>query len=128
MSMHLEGPWLTTTGKKKGKTKWRSAEEKRKYQELEQSWNQLKVKHNIQEEQKRSRAMKAPTYVPPKLFIRDTSHIPSLNRGVDNGIASRKDNKVYTGTKIIGIGTLHKSNAVPIFSNEEAVDISKMRR
>jgi len=28
--MHLEGPWLSTTGKKKGKKKWASAEAKRK--------------------------------------------------------------------------------------------------
>ena len=36
--------------------------------------------------------------------------------------------KVYTGTAIVGIATMHKSNAVPVFSDEEAVDISKMRR
>jgi hypothetical protein len=34
----------------------------------------------------------------------------------------------YTGVSIIGIGTMHKSNAVPIFSQEQAEDISKMRR
>ena len=32
------------------------------------------------------------------------------------------------GDKIIGIGTMHKSNAVPIFSDDAAKDISKMRR
>ncbi len=36
--------------------------------------------------------------------------------------------KVYTGTKVLGIATLHKSNMVPVFSKEEAIDISKMRR
>jgi hypothetical protein len=35
---------------------------------------------------------------------------------------------MYTGDKILGIGTMHKSNAVPIFSDDEAKDISKMRR
>ena len=29
MSMHLEGPWLSTTGKRKGKKKFASAEAKR---------------------------------------------------------------------------------------------------
>ena len=38
MSMHLVGPWLTTTGKKKGKKKWRSAEHKRKAEEYEQGF------------------------------------------------------------------------------------------
>lgn len=36
--------------------------------------------------------------------------------------------KVYTGTAMKGIGTLHKSNAVPIFSDEEAKDQANMRR
>jgi hypothetical protein len=36
--------------------------------------------------------------------------------------------KVYTGTKVKGIATMHKSNAVPVFSDEEAVEISRMRR
>jgi hypothetical protein len=35
---------------------------------------------------------------------------------------------VYTGTMVKGIATMHKSNAVPVFSDEEAIDISKMRR
>ena len=36
--------------------------------------------------------------------------------------------KVYTGTAMKGISTLHKSNAVPIFSDEEAKDQANMRR
>ena len=44
------------------------------------------------------------------------------------GACTVKQTPAYTGTKIIGIGTMHKSNAVPIFSNEEAKDISSMRR
>ena len=39
-----------------------------------------------------------------------------------------KPSKVYTGNAVIGIGTLHKSNAQPIFSKEEAEDIAHMRR
>jgi hypothetical protein len=39
-----------------------------------------------------------------------------------------KPKQVYTGDKILGIGTLHKSNAVPVFSVEEAQDMAKMRR
>lgn len=34
----------------------------------------------------------------------------------------------YTGTNIIGIATMHKSNMVPVFSQEEAVALAKMRR
>jgi hypothetical protein len=52
--------------------------------------------------------------------------LPSLSTGV--GTAVKTDIPIYTGDKMIGIGVLHKSNAVPVFSDEEAVDISKMRR
>lgn len=44
------------------------------------------------------------------------------------GACATKPSPTYTGTKIIGIGTMHKSNMVPIFSDEESKDISKMRR
>ena len=36
--------------------------------------------------------------------------------------------KQYTGSSMLGIGTLHKSNAVPIFTEEEAKDQANMRR
>jgi hypothetical protein len=57
---------------------------------------------------------------------RSTKHIPSLNSGL--GVATLAAPKVYTGTKVKGIATMHKSNAVPVFSDEEAVAISSMRR
>jgi hypothetical protein len=58
---------------------------------------------------------------------RDTgARIPSLNTGA--AVATLSAPKVYTGTKVKGIATMHKSNAVPVFSDEEAVEISKMRR
>jgi len=44
------------------------------------------------------------------------------------GPTSSKEAPVYTGTKVLGIGTMHKSNAVPIFSDDEAKEISTMRR
>ena len=56
----------------------------------------------------------------------DLSHIPSLDTGF--GHAIKKASPVYTGDAMIGIGQLHKSNAIPVFSKADAVDISKMRR
>lgn len=130
MSMHLEGPWLSTTGKKKGKRKFRNADEARKARELDNSWNELQKKWGIEaEDRKRKRALNAPIMSTTPVYRRDTGpRIPSLNNGADHGPALKAPDKVYTGTKIIGIGTMHKSNAVPIFSDEQAKDISKMRR
>ncbi len=127
--MHLEGPWLSTTGKKKGKKKFASAEHARKAREQAEAWQDLLKRHGIEQEQKRrNRAMSAPTLSSSKPFYRgaDQPKIPSLP--FTGGPCLKPEQKVYTGTKVKGIGTMHKSNAVPIFSDEEAVDISKMRR
>jgi len=127
--MHLAHPSLSMGGKRKGKVKFRNAEEARKSRELDASWKELKNKWEVEaEDKKRKRALKAEPLV-YKLSIpagRSTAHIPSRNTG--DGIATTKQIPQYTGTKIIGIGTMHKSNAVPIFSDEEAQDISRMRR
>lgn len=131
MSMHLEGPWLSTTGKKKGKQKFRSAEHAKKARELEENWKALQKKWGIEaEEKKRQRALSAPSLSGNyKLSIPEgrntTAHIKSVDTG---GNATLRPAQVYTGTKVKGIATMHKSNAVPIFSDEEAVDISRMRR
>lgn len=131
MSMHMEGPWLSTTGKRKGKQKFASAEHARKARELDQAWQELQKKWGVDaEEKKRRRALSAPalssTY---SLAIPEgrntTAHIKSVDTG---GNATMKPAKVYTGTKVKGIATMHKSNAVPVFSDEQAVDISRMRR
>lgn len=39
---------------------------------------------------------------------------------------TKKELQRYTGTFIIGIATMHKSNAVPIISKEQAIDIARM--
>jgi hypothetical protein len=130
--MHLEGPWLSTTGKKKGKKKFRNADEARKARELDESWKSLQKKWGLEiEEKKRRRAIKSGTLDSSSYRLspppgRESTHIPSLP--FTAGPCVKSAEKVYTGTKIKGIGTMHKSNAVPIFSDEEAQDIAKMRR
>jgi hypothetical protein len=129
MSMHLEGPWLSTTGKKKSKRKFRNAEEARMSRELDESWKALQKKWAVEEEdKKRRRALSAEplSYNLSASITRSTKHIPS--RGDGMGSATLAPAKVYTGTKVKGIATMHKSNAVPVFSDEEAIDISRMRR
>ena len=128
--MHLHHPSLSLNGKKKGKVKFRNAEEARKSRELDESWKELQKKWSVEtEDKKRKRAMKAETLtysLPTPVGRTNTHHIPSLNSG--GGVAALAPAKVYTGDKIKGIGTMHKSNAVPIFSDEQAIEISRMRR
>jgi len=130
MSMHLHHPSLSLNGKRKGKIKFRNAEEARKARELDASWKELQKKWEVDaEDKKRRRAMAAEplSYQLTTPIGRSTTHnIPSRNTG--DGIAAAKTAPQYTGTKMKGIGVMHKSNSVPIFSDEEAVAIATMRR
>lgn len=129
MSMHLEGPWLSTTGKKKGKKKFASAEHARKAREQAEAWEALQRKwaSTAKPTTTNRKLDSAKSPVVTKAFIRDTGpRIESLP--FTAGPCTKPEQKVYTGDKIKGIGTMHKSNAVPIFSDEEAIDIAKMRR
>ncbi len=107
------------------KMKFKSAEEKRRWEENEQTWKSLKAKYEpskkIQPEvdKKWSYTLKTPEG-------RESPNIRSIN--TPGGSTGRRSNNVYTGDKIKGIGMMHKSNLVPVFSDEEAVEISKMRR
>ena len=128
--MHLCGPALSLNGKKKGRHKFRNAEEARRARELDASWKELQKKWGVEaEDRKRRRAMAAEplTYkLSAPVGRTTTNHIPSLSTG--DGIAASRPVQQYTGTKMKGIGTMHKSNSVPIFSDEEAVAIATMRR
>lgn len=129
MTMHLAHPALSMGGKRKGKVKFRNAEEARKARELDASWAELQKKWGVEaDEKKRKRAMSQPSLdykLSAPVGRTTTNHIPSR---VTEGGSTAAVHKVYTGTKILGIGTMHKSNAVPIFSDEQAKDISRMRR
>ncbi len=125
MSMHMEGPWLSMTGRRKGKKKWASAEQKRQAEILDQEWQAIKEKYAPNSKIKFERK----SFVAPKPLRRDADQprVPSLDTGVRGPVNVRKPMQ-YTGDNIVGIGTMHKSNAVPIFSDQDAKDISSMRR
>jgi len=59
-------------------------------------------------------------------FRRETPQVASLDTGFVTCV--KRFGNTYTGEKIKGIGTMHKSNAVPVFSDNEAKDIASMRR
>jgi len=144
MTMHLEGPWLTTTSTKRKEVKLTKARQT----ELEQRWRERNVRLKDMGLKKESfeeflsfvfghvPKTKTPTksvaaLLQPKPYVdpsRDTKKYLSLNGGIDTGTATKAEAKVYTGTKVKGIGTMHKSNAVPIFSDDDAVAIATMRR
>jgi hypothetical protein len=131
MTMHLEGPWLSTTGRKRGPRKWASAEAKKLAQQRQDEWDRKLVQFD-----KLAPRFSTGPYNAPKKTIKD--FMPKTPPGRETPPVISQDtgwvacvkvrDQEYTGTKVKGIGTMHKSNAVPVFSDDEAKDISKMRR
>ena len=128
MTMHLMHPAFSMSGKRKGKQKFRNADEARKARELAQEWERKQTEwKSLSKPVPKSFTVSKVVPVPNTPPGRETKKIPSLNMWITGPVTS-KQSQQYTGNKIIGIGTMHKSNAVPIFNDEHAKDISTMRR
>lgn len=94
----------------------------KKKQELNESWNQLLKKWDVKD----TKPVRKQYSGFDISHVRSTRYIPSLDTGTGNAV--KKKQNQYTGTAMLGVATLHKSNAVPVFSQEDAIDIAKMRR
>ena len=131
MSMHLDHPALSLNGKKRGKIKFRNADEARKSRELDREWKQLKIKWGVDaNEKKRKQALIAKPLVyslSTPIGRSNTHHIPSLDTGHSGPVSSKPAPK-YTGTEMLGITILHKSCLQPVFNQQQAVDAATMRR
>ena len=143
MSMHLVGPYMTTTNYKKRKQKKLTASQQEK---LIVEWRQYNKRmrqincHSAQFEnfddyvaytrgqyKPKQQSGEGKTLVVTQGYQRPTQHIPSMGDGI-GGWAPKKESVKYTGTLIKGIATMHKSNAVPVIDDQQAKDISAMRR
>jgi hypothetical protein len=112
---------MINTGPAKSKKRKPNA----KQRELRAEWEALLKKYATKTVVKPKQQL-SDVYSLGKPACRETPKIPSLP--FTGGPCALKPNPVYTGTAIKGIGTMHKSNAVPIFSNEQAIEIATMRR
>lgn len=143
MSMHLVGPYLTTTNYRKRKTKVTKAKMamwEASYKERCKLNKRLGLPRETFEEYldgihghiKKEK----PKFVP--LAVRDDETMnrirqhkelyPSGNGFGNASSTAKKEPQKYTGTLIKGIATMHKSNAVPIIDQKQAIEISQMRR
>ena len=122
--MHLHHPSLSMQGKKKGKVKFRNAEEARNARQLAAEWEELQKKYEPKKIIRK--VFKTESLSPNIPTQRQTQVIPS--RVTPGGDCAAKEIMQYTGTEMLGIGQLHKSNAVPVFRTEDAADIARMRR
>jgi len=119
--------YSTMSTKKPKQMKFKSAEAKRKYYEHQEAWENLKRKYDVKatKQTAESTTYRSERINPPR---GESKHYPSRDTGGGSATKPVISTKVYTGTKMLGIATLHKSNAVPVFSDQEAKDISTMRR
>lgn len=63
-----------------------------------------------------------------KPYVRETVRHPSRDTGHLGAVTTGKKAMQYTGDKMLGVATMHKSNLVPIFNDDNAVEVSQMRR
>jgi hypothetical protein len=127
MTMHLLPPQYSTTGKKKGKQKWATADQKRKAQELQQEWEQKQQQWASISKPKVKPVGQAVKYKMPTIPEGRQVKGVSLDTGV-KGAVTVKRTQHYTGTKIIGIAQMAKSNAIPIYNPDHIEEIARMRR
>ena len=63
----------------------------------------------------------------PTLSYRGKGEEPPSHMTTDPFVATKTEVK-YTGTAMLGVATMHKSNGIPIFQEEDAIAVSSMRR
>lgn len=126
--MHLAHPALSLGGKRKGKQKFRNADEARKARELAQEWERKQAEWKTMSKpvpksftvQRESATLRVPAG-------RETEKIPSLNTWITGAVTTKKTEQ-YTGDNVLGITIVHKSCLQPVFNKEQAEDAAKMRR
>jgi hypothetical protein len=129
MTMHLHHPSLSLSGKAKGKKKFRNASEAQKARELDAEWKELQKRWGVEaEDKKRKRALTSEVWKPAPATHRGATEPKIASRDTGWTTCAKVPDKVYTGTEMLGIGQLHKSNAVPVFRQQDAEDLAKMRR
>ena len=114
------------------KVKYKSAEDKRKALEAEQQWLAMAKQHGLSSKPTSAKSLRAAlekkSYAPPKPAYRGSDSKPPSLVTTTKGGGARVETPKYTGSLVTGICTLHKSNAVPVINQEQATEISRMRR
>jgi len=125
MSMHLVGPYMTTT---KYNSKKRNCKKTAKQLKAEAEHDKFLRKQGVHPDQlaakkKRNDLNSIPDYKANKPDVELSNKIA--------GHGPARQSNTYSGERqLLGIATMHKSNMVPVFADrkEDAKDISSMRR
>jgi hypothetical protein len=132
MTMHLLGPAFSTisTKKRRNKDVTINAKYTTEFREHNKLMRRTGCKEKSLEEyiQYRQGKTKPALRGTPMPKYEVSNHRQKYPSGDGIGTTYARKEKVYTGTLIKGISTLHKSNAVPVINDEQILEIAKMRR
>lgn len=133
MTMHLLGPQFSTLSSRKRKSKdvtinAKFAQEFREYNKLMKKCGckEKTIDEYIAYRKGKTKTTLRGTPMPQYKSSTHRQQYPSY--GDQAGSIPAKPEQKYTGTLIKGIATMHKSNAVPIISDEDAHEVARMRR
>ena len=120
--MHLLPVYYTTTNNKKRKVRKKTQSQLAAERDHQKFLKKMGIgsRSSVGSEQRSSKP-----WVTGSSPVESTSKssLPSYNSSM-----AKKEEKVYTGTEIIGIAQMHKSNAVPVRGKKQATEVANMRR
>ena len=126
MSMHLVGPYMTTTSYKKRKAK-KKTQKQIEAEAKHEKWLRKMNAHPEQIARNKEKNVNVSILSKPD-YSSDRPTIPTSDV-IPGGSTAQKERQVYSGERrLLGIATMHKSNMVPVFDSKDAKDIAKMRR
>ena len=126
MSMHLVGPYMTTTSYKKRKAK-KKTQKQIEADARHEKWLRKMNAHPEQIARNKEKNANIPILSVPD-YSSDRNSIPTSDV-IPGGSTAPKERLVYSGERrLLGVATMHKSNMVPVFDSKDAKDIAKMRR
>lgn len=108
----------------------KSKKTRKQKEKQKDAWKEYQAKYGLTENKQRTGQIVKPWIELRSVPLRPGAMDFLKHNSVDSGaaVATKPAQTLYTGDKVIGIGCMHKSNLVPIFSADAAVDLSKMRR
>ena len=126
MSMHLVGPYMTTTSYKKRKAKKKT----QKQIEADAKHDKWLRKMNAHPEQiARNKEKNANISILSIPDYRSSGNAIPTSDVIPGGSTAPAERQVYSGERrLLGVAIMHKSNLVPVFDSEDAKEIARMRR
>lgn len=126
MTMHMLPAYYTTTNTKR---------RKKKAQKPNPEHEKFLRKHGVHPDQRRASAIAKKrtnkvisTGGVPQMSV-STSCQRFTSDKIPVGVAVKPEPNIYSGKrKLLGIAAMHKSNLVPVFGEDDAKEIARMRR